>query len=75
MPVDNAIREDALTPDDLTALYGWSRTSQQRAEANGTMPPCYRIGRRRYYRRSVVEAWIAEQVERELIKPAGGDEQ
>jgi predicted DNA-binding transcriptional regulator AlpA len=61
MPVDITSRDDALSPDDLAREYGWSRSSQVRAEAKGSFPPYYRVGRRRYWRRSVIEAWIAEQ--------------
>jgi predicted DNA-binding transcriptional regulator AlpA len=63
--------EDALSPDDLRREYGWSRSSQVRAEEKGEFPPCYRVGARRYWRRSVIERWISEQ-EAKAVAPRGG---
>ena len=54
-------RDDAMRPDDLTREYGWPLSNQKRARRKGDFPPGYKIGRRLYWRRSTIEAWIAEQ--------------
>jgi predicted DNA-binding transcriptional regulator AlpA len=67
------IRDDALRPDDLTREYGWPLSNQKRARRKGNFPPCYRIGRRLYWRRSTIDAWIAEQEAKTEAPNGGGD--
>jgi hypothetical protein len=55
---------DVLTPLDVEIEYRIPRSSQKKGRARGTFAPYFRVGRRVYYRRSVFEAWIADQEQR-----------
>jgi hypothetical protein len=55
------LRAEALTPRDVEAIYLIPTSSQKKARAKGTFVPYYRVGRRIYYLRSSIEAWLAEQ--------------
>jgi hypothetical protein len=52
---------DVLTPLDVENEYRIPRSSQKKGRAKGSFAPYFRVGRRVYYRRCVLEAWIAEQ--------------
>jgi hypothetical protein len=54
-------REEVLTPLDVEIEFRIPRTSQKKARARGSFAPYYRVGRRLYYRRSVLLAWIVDQ--------------
>lgn len=54
-------KADVLTPLDVETDYRIPRSSQKKGRANGSFAPYFRVGRRVYYRRSVFEAWIADQ--------------
>jgi hypothetical protein len=56
-----------LTPADVEGEYTIPRASQKKGRAKGSFAPYFRVGRRVYYRRCVLEAWIADQEQR------GGD--
>lgn len=71
---DNTIRADALGRNDLRAKFGWSISSQKRAQAAGKFPPCYRIGRRLYWREETVIAWLAEQEAKATAQQGGNDD-
>jgi hypothetical protein len=58
---------DALTPLDVENEFRIPRSSQKKGRAKGSFAPYFRVGRRVYYRRHVLEAWIADQERR------GGD--
>ena len=59
---------EVLTPLDVENDLRIPRSSQKKARADGSFAPYFRVGRRVYYRRSTLEAWIAKQ-ERQV---AGG---
>ncbi len=61
--------EKILTTLDVEIDYRIPRSSQKKGRANGSFAPYFRVGRRVYYRRAVLEAWIANQ---ERLQ-AGGD--
>jgi hypothetical protein len=61
------MKDDVMTPLDVEADYRIPRSSQKKGRANGSFAPFFRVGRRVYYRRTVLEAWIASQERR------GGD--
>jgi len=61
------ISTDVLTPLDVEIEYKIPRSSQKKGRANGSFAPYFRVGRRVYYRRHVLEGWIADQEQR------GGD--
>jgi hypothetical protein len=54
--------DEIITLDEMP---GWIRVSRQnivkRAREGRELPPYFRCGRKFLWRRSVVEAWIAEQ--------------
>ena len=58
---------DILTPLDVENEFRIPRSSQKKGRATGFFAPYFRVGRRVYYRRHVLEAWIADQERR------GGD--
>jgi hypothetical protein len=58
---------DILTPFDVEIEYRVPRSTQKKGRARGSFAPYFRVGRRVYYRRCVLEAWIADQEQR------GGD--
>jgi hypothetical protein len=62
-------RAEALTPRDVEATYLIPTSSQKKGRANGTFVPFYRVGRRVYYLRSSIEAWVAQQ-EQKSRKPS-----
>ena len=49
-----------LTVDQIAALLQRSHRTLETWRRNGTGPPFIRIGRRVVYRRSDIEAWLAE---------------
>lgn len=55
---------DVLTPLDVEIEYRIPRSSQKKGRAKGSFAPHFRVGRRVYYRRCVLEAWIADQEQR-----------
>ncbi len=59
--------EEILTPLDIENIFRIPRSSQKKGRAKGSFAPYFRVGRRVYYRRTVLEAWIADQEQR------GGD--
>ena len=59
---------DVLTPLDVENEFRIPRSSQKKGRAKGSFAPYFRVGRRVYYRRSVLEAWIADQEQQ------GGDQ-
>jgi hypothetical protein len=52
---------DVLTPLDVEIEFRIPRSSQKKGRAEGSFAPYFRVGRRVYYRRCGLEAWIAEQ--------------
>ncbi|WP_156669451.1 hypothetical protein [Mycobacterium sp. E3339] len=52
---------DVLTPLDVEVEFRIPRASQKKGRATGSFAPFFRVGRRVYYRRSVLLAWIADQ--------------
>lgn len=52
---------DVLTPLDVEIEFRIPRASQKKGRASGTFAPFFRVGRRVYYRRAVLEGWIAKQ--------------
>lgn len=50
-----------LTTRDVKTEYRIPESSQKKARAAGSFAPYFRVGRRVYYRRAALEAWIAEQ--------------
>jgi hypothetical protein len=59
---------DVLTPLDVEIEFRIPRSSQKKGRAKGSFAPFFRVGRRIYYRRYVLEAWITDQEQRQ-----GGD--
>jgi hypothetical protein len=57
-------KAETLTPLDVEIEYLIPRSSQKKSRAKGTFAPYFRVGRRVYYRRCVLEAWIANQEQR-----------
>ncbi len=55
---------DVLTPLDVENEFRIPRSSQKKNRATGSFAPYFRVGRRVYYRRCVLEAWIADQEQR-----------
>jgi hypothetical protein len=53
--------ESILTPFDVEVEYRIPRASQKKGRARGSFAPFFRVGRRVYYRRSALLAWIADQ--------------
>lgn len=53
--------EEVLTPLDVENEFRIPRSSQKKARASGSFVPYFRVGRRVYYRRSTIEAWMAQQ--------------
>ena len=60
---------DVLTPLDVEIEYRIPRSSQKKGRGNGRFAPDFRGGRCVYYRRSVLEAGIADQEQQQV----GGD--
>jgi hypothetical protein len=54
-------KAEVLTPLDVEVEFLIPRSSQKKGRAQGAFAPYFRVGRRVYYRRSVFEAWIADQ--------------
>jgi hypothetical protein len=52
---------EVLTPLDVETEFRIPRSSQKKARATGSFAPFFRVGRRVYYRRFVLLAWIADQ--------------
>jgi helix-turn-helix protein len=63
--------EEILTPLDVEIEFRVPRSSQKKARANGDFVPYFRVGRRVYYRRSALEAWMAEQEQQVAGGPRG----
>jgi hypothetical protein len=57
---------DVLTPLDVEIEFRIPRTSQKKSRARGSFAPYFRVGRRVYYRRFVLEAWIANQEQQQV---------
>ena len=55
---------DVLTPLDVENEVRIPRSSQKKGRAKGSFAPYFRVGHRVYYRRHVLEAWIADQEQR-----------
>jgi hypothetical protein len=53
--------DEVLTPLDVETEFRIPRSSQKKARANGSFAAYFRVGRRVYYRRSKLEAWIVKQ--------------
>ena len=53
--------EEVLTPLDIENKFHIPRSSQKKGRAKGSFAPYFRVGRRVYYRGTVLEAWIADQ--------------
>lgn len=53
--------EEVLTPLDVENQFRIPRSSQKKARASGSFVPYFRVGRRVYYRRSTIEAWMVKQ--------------
>ncbi|MDI3312961.1 MAG: hypothetical protein QJR12_01350 [Mycobacterium sp.] len=60
-------KAEVLTPLDVEVEFLIPRSSQKKGRAKGCFAPYFRVGRRVYYRRCVLEDWIATQERR------GGD--
>jgi hypothetical protein len=58
------VSAEVLTPLDVEIEFRIPRSSQKKGRAKGSFAPYFRVGRRVYYRRSVLEAWIAGQEQR-----------
>ncbi len=58
------ISGEVLTPLDVEVEYRIPRSSQKKGRARDSFAPFFRVGRRVYYRRRVLEAWIAAQEQR-----------
>lgn len=58
---------DWISREQLAGELGLTRDTLARWEARQLGPPCTRIGRKVYYRRASVEAWINAQ---EQSRPA-----
>lgn len=52
---------DVLTTRDVRTGYKIPESSQKKARATGSFAPYFKVGRRVYYRRVALEAWIADQ--------------
>ncbi|MGO9030356.1 helix-turn-helix transcriptional regulator [Mycobacterium sp.] len=52
---------DVLTPLDVEIEFRIPRSSQKKGRARGSFAPFFRVGRRVYYRRSALLAWIVDQ--------------
>lgn len=59
---------DVLTPLDVELEFRIPRSSQKKARATGSFAPSFRVGRRIYYMRDSLLAWIATQEQQQ----AGG---
>jgi hypothetical protein len=57
-------KAEVLTPLDVEIEFLIPRSSQKKGRASGSFAPYFRVGRRVYYRRCALEAWIAEQEQR-----------
>jgi hypothetical protein len=57
-------KADVLTPLDVEVEFRIPRSSQKKGRASGSFAPYFRLGRRVYYRRCVLEDWIADQEQR-----------
>lgn len=62
--------DDFLSRDQLAKELGKSRCSVTRWERLGVGPPIVRIGGTPLYRRSTVEAWLADQEKKQAPKGA-----
>ncbi|MDI9947415.1 DNA-binding protein [Rhodococcus sp. IEGM 1302] len=58
---ENHCQNQVLTPLDVEAEFRIPRSTQKKQRALDTFAPHFRIGRRVYYRRSALVAWIAKQ--------------
>jgi hypothetical protein len=63
---------EVLTPLDVETEFRIPRSSQKKARAAGSFAPFFRVGRRIYYRRRVLEGWMAEQEQQAVIPGRGG---
>lgn len=64
------ILNDKLTPAELAAELGVTPRTVQRWNARRIGPPKIKIGKRVYYRREAVEAWMLAH-EREQVRARG----
>jgi hypothetical protein len=62
---------EVLTPLDVEIEFRIPRASQKKERARGRFAPFFRVGRRVYYRRFVLEAWIADQEQGQGGDPRG----
>jgi hypothetical protein len=63
---------DVLTPRDVEIEFRIPQSSQKKARAAGSFAPFFRVGRRIYYRRRVLEGWMAEQEQQQAVVPGRG---
>lgn len=63
---------DVMTPLDVEIEFRIPRSSQKKGRAEGSFAPYFRVGRRVYYRRQVLEAWMAEQEQQTAVCGRGG---
>lgn len=64
-------QNDLLTEPQFAELTGRNVRSVQRERARREGPPFIRIGRKVYYRRAAIEAWLLAQ-EQSQPRAAGG---
>ncbi|MCT6733550.1 MULTISPECIES: DNA-binding protein [Rhodococcus erythropolis group] len=58
---ENHCHDQVLTPLDVEVEFRIPRSTQKKQRALGTFAPHFRVGRRVYYRRSILATWMAEQ--------------
>lgn len=61
-----------LTRNELCAEYGFAESTERRARTQGRFIPHLRIGRKVYYRREAVEAWLVRREQDAQASQAGG---
>lgn len=64
--------QELLDSADLQRLTGIASSTWRFWATQGTGPASFKIGRRRVWRRSVIEAWLAEQETAAAGGPVGG---
>jgi hypothetical protein len=56
-----------LTRQQFLAEYNFPDCTERKRRSGGNFAPHFRIGRRIYYRRKSVEAWISSQESRSTV--------
>lgn len=64
-PADQFLTTEQLAEETGISIHTWRHWGR-----TGTGPASIRLGRRRYWRRSVVDRWIAAQEARQQAIPA-----